>query len=224
MRHNLIFASLLFLVAMSSVANSQGRLQTTEKDRVQAPLRLLPPKDQMPILRNLISRFYKSGEFNRGLEYANWALGLAKENFRQGDEDFIGALHDLGLIHSQIGHYAQAGSLAEKAFNATMSYLPEGNLLRLAVMNSMATHDALMRRFPEAEAIFIKLVNECQAKLPRDDEYTYGAIINLAGLYQDTGRYNLAIQRLEPIMADFSRLNLLDSQNGITAAVLLASS
>jgi CHAT domain-containing protein/tetratricopeptide (TPR) repeat protein len=217
----------LAIATMSAVVNSaqaQDNPSSAEVERLRAELRSLAPLDQITILNDLSSRFYRSGQFDKGVYYANWALDLAKSSFLEGDKKFIETIHNLASLITQVGQYAQAGSLREKAYALAFSHLAEGDLLRLAVMNGLAVHYSLMRRFNDAEVIFQRLLNECESHLGSDDEYTLGTIVNLGGLFQDTGRYGAAISLLEPVRDYYRRHGQLEEPNAFTAAVLLSSS
>jgi CHAT domain-containing protein/tetratricopeptide (TPR) repeat protein len=216
---------LLVIAALTAVVpGAQAQDDPSEVERLRAELRSLAPLDQVTILNDLSSRFYQSGQFEKGIYYANWALVLAKSSFIEGDKNYIEAIHNLASLITEVGQYAQAGSLREKAYALALTHLTEGDPLRLAVMNGLAVHYSLMRRFNDAEAIFTRLLNECESHLGSDDEYTLGAIVNLGGLLQDTGRYTAAISLLEPVIDYYRHHGQSEESNALTAAVLLSSS
>lgn len=225
MRRIVVLTLVAFAITAHLTSDSlgQNRAQPLAREQLQAELRAMPPELQVTILKDLTTRYYRSGDFEKGLEYANWFLKLVQENYKENDKRYIEALHNLASLLTQLGHYAQAGILREKAHALAEMYLPRGDLLRLAVANGLATYYSLMRRYKDAEPIFETLVEDCKSFLGPDDEYTLGAITNIAGLYQDTGRSERTIKLLEPLIARYREHQQQADPNAVTTSLLLAS-
>ncbi len=202
---------------------STQTMPPSQREQLHAQLKAMPPREQVTILNDLASRYYRSGDFTKGLEYANSLLAIAKDNYRESDKVYIEALHNIASLLTQVGHYAQAGAVREKAYALAEKHLSKNDLLRLAVMNGLATHYSLMRRYKDAEPIFDDILADCTKYLGPDDEYTLGAKTNIAGLYQDTSRAELTVKLLKPVINYYRERGRKTEPNAITSSTLLAS-
>lgn len=216
-------AMLLSSLWAAGFPSAEELISKNEREELQDIIQHMPPDERMVILRDLSLRYYRSGKFDKGLDYATRALDVAKTAYPQSDPRYIEAHHTIASLLAEVGQYAQSGSMREEAYRLAAKHLPRGDFVRLAVMNGLAVHYSLLQRFADAEPLFEEVLRECLEHLPSHDEYTLGAKINLSGLYVDTGRSAEAIMLLEQAIDELDKVDLGNSQNALVGRMLLGS-
>lgn len=120
------------------------------------------------------------------------ALAMAKRLF-PGDHPLVAQqLNNLGLLHHAKGDLDQAAVLFTEAltmYGKTGSPFQPGSIL---AMNNLAFIAVEQKRFADAEANFLKVLDLCRAGNASDNPTTVSALVNMEKVYTAMGKHDEA--------------------------------
>ncbi len=158
---------------------------------VSAARRLGAPRTLRLSLTNLAAVLWKLGRFREGITAATEALDVTRRLGDRGGEAVC--LDMLGLLHSCLGHLAQARRYLEQAVDLHED-LPDGRQRAYAWCNLSSVY-AWFGRYEDAAAAAERAVFLCQGAEARGEEII--ALTDLATARLGTGQHAAALVSLE---------------------------